>query len=238
MRVLSAILFSFTLAAGPIRAAEPAPPAAGLYPRAISVFLGAMEVDDQSVRLEDPAFAGDADLDFSTLPGGGIVVEMPFGGSQLETGIEVGAGIAWRNDDVDVAAASINGNTAVRVDIDNSFLLADLGMGVYTRVHLGPGASIYAGGGPAVVYGRHEVGDETVEPLPANGGTTIVLENDEGSDFNVGYYARAGIDFEWQGGYRMGIGARWLGAELTFDDTLGETDIEGVFYFLSFGQAL
>jgi hypothetical protein len=120
MRARSTILLAITLATNPALAAETtSSSAASLQPGAISVFLGAMEVDDQSVRLEDPAFAGEAELDFSTLRGGGIVVEIPFGGSRLETGIEAGAG----------------------------------------------------------------------------------------------------IDFEWQGGYRMGIGARWLGAELTFDDT-------------------
>ena len=214
-----------------------AQPRQGLHPSAVSVYLGGMEVDDQSVNIEDSTLLDAADLDFSTLPGGGIFVEMPLAGERAEVGIESGAGIAWRNDNTEIAGSSINGNTTVRVNIDNSFLLADLDMGLYARLHLGQAASIYVGGGPAAIYGRHEVGDQTVEPAPTSG-TTVVLDADEGSDVNVGYYGRAGIDFEWQDGYRFGIGAKWLGATLDFDGTLGETDIDGVFYFLSFSQAL
>ena len=212
-------------------------PARVLQPGAISVFLGAMEVDDQSVRLEGSTLLDEAELDFSTLPGGGIFVEMPFNRGGVETGLEFAAGVAWRNDNTSVAGSAIDGNATVRVDVDNAFLLADLGVGAYARARLGKAASIYLGGGPTAVYGRHEVEDEAIEPAPLEG-TTVVLVEDEASDFTIGYYARAGIDFDWQSGYRMGFGARWMSAELEFDDTLGKTDIEGVFWYLSFSQAL
>jgi len=224
------------LAAAGARAESGSMPEQGLRPARINVYLGAMEVDDQSVRIEDSDLLDDADVDFSTLPGGGIIVEMPLAGGPFEAGVEAGGGVAWRNEDTDVYGSSIDGNTTVRVDVDNSFVLADLEVGVYARLHLGQRVSLYAGGGPALVYGSHEVEDETVEPLPAEG--TVVLRNDEASDLDVGYYGRAGIDLAWEGGYRFGLGAKWLGAELDFDETIGSADIDGVFYFLSVSQSL
>jgi Outer membrane protein beta-barrel domain len=230
---VAVMLAAVAAAAEGALAAAPEP---GLRPARMSVYLGTMEVDDQSVRIEDSDVLDDADIDFSTLPGGGIFVEMPLAVGPFEAGVETGGGVAWRNEDTDVYGSSINGNTTIRVDVDNSFFLADLEMGVYARLHLGDSVSLYAGGGPALVYGSHEVEDETVEPLPAD--ATIVLRDDESADFAVGYYGRAGIDFAWTGGYRFGLGAKWLGAELDFDETIGTADIDGVFYFLSFSQVL
>lgn len=205
----------------------------------INVYLGAMQVDDQSVTVEDAELVEDVDIDFSTLPGGGIFVEMPLIGERVSAGLEAGAGIGWKTDDTSFSGRSIDGDTTIRVDIDNGFLLCDLEMGLFTRIHLGQRVSLYAGGGPALVYGRHEVEDESVDPMPVNGnGTTVILNDDEAADVTVGYYGRAGLDFELANGFRVGFGAKLLGAELDFDDTVGTTDIDGVFYFLNLGQRL
>jgi len=217
--------------AAPLQAQE------AFRPGMINVYLGAMNVDDQSFNIDDDDGSGDFDIDFSTLPGGGIVVEMPFRGESLEAGMELGGGIAWKNQDTKFAGRSVDGETTIVVDIDNSFLLADLQVGLFARASLGPRASIYLGGGPAFVYGRHEVEDEDVEPEPLDG-TTIILREDEASDFNVGYYARAGIDFRVAERLNIGFGAKLLGVELDFDDTVGKTDIDGVFYFVNISQPL
>lgn len=217
--------------AAPLRAQEKAGP--GM----INFYLGAMNVDDQSFNIDGDGASGDFDIDFSTLPGGGIVVEMPFRAGGLEAGVEVGAGVAWKNQDTSFAGRSIDGDTTIVVDIDNAFLLADLQVGLFARAKLGSRASIYLGGGPTFVYGRHEVEDEDVEPEPLDG-TTIILQKDDASDFNLGYYARAGIDFRVAERLNIGFGARLLGVELDFDDTVGKTDIDGVFYFVNISQPL
>jgi hypothetical protein len=36
----------------------------------------------------------------------------------------------------------------------------------------------------------------------------------------------------------IGFGAKLLGVELDFDDTVGKTDIDGVFYFVNISQPL
>ena len=209
----------------------------GWRPSVLSVHIGAMEVDDQSVQIDDSDLTGDSELDFSTLPGGGIMVEMPFTRGAVEAGLETGAGIAWRNDGTDIAGRSVDGNTTIRVDIENSFLLLDYDLGLFARFRLGAGMSVYAGGGGALVYGRHEVEDEQTDPDGA-AGTIVILNDDQSSDFGVGYYARVGIDYTGANGYGFGIGARWLGAELDFDETIGEADVDGVFYCLTFTQRL
>jgi hypothetical protein len=217
----------------PCHAAEQA--RSGWRPSVLSVYLGAMEVDDQSVQIANSDLTGDSELDFSTLPGGGIVLEMPFARGPVEAGLETGAGIAWRNGDTDISGRAVDGSTTIRVDIDNSFLLVDYDLGVFTRFRLGQRVSFYAGGGAAAVYGRHQVEDETTDPGSA-AGSIVIIDEDESSDLAIGYYARVGLDYTAPSGYGFGIGARWLGAELDFDDTIGEADIDGVFWCLSFSQ--
>ena len=64
----------------------------------------------------------------------------------------------------------------------------------------------------------------TPDPLPEG---TEILSDADSSAFNIGFYARAGIDFEVRRGEHMGLGFRYLSAKMDFDDTIGTLDMEG-----------
>ena len=64
--------------------------------------------------------------------------------------------------------------------------------------------------------------------LLETGGGTVVLTNDGDSDIIIGYYGRAGIEIAAGRSAQWGIGVRYLGGELDFNDTVGEFDLEGL----------
>ena len=53
-----------------------------------------------------------------------------------------------------------------------------------------------------------------------------------------GYYARAGIDFAINNRQHLGFGVRYMSTELDFDKTVGNIDIEGPQYVLTFSTRL
>ena len=84
-----------------------------------------------------------------------------------------------------------------------------------------------------IMYGSHEVEDgEIPEVSPGNG--TVVIENSDESDFGFGAYARAGIDYRIKDQQRIGLGIRYMYAELDFNRTVGKVDIEGPQYVFAY----
>ena len=123
------------------------------------------------------------------------------------------------------------------MDVDNSLFLIELHLGAYVRGRFTDRITGYMAGGPMVIYGSHEVEDENVEPSPEpSGNGTVVITERDSDDINIGYYARAGIDFETSENQQLGFGIRYMSAELDFDKTVGELDIEGPQYVLTFTQ--
>jgi outer membrane protein W len=60
------------------------------------------------------------------------------------------------------------------------------------------------------------------------------LQDNDSNDINLGFYGRAGVDFEIQDGQHMGFGIRYMSTELDFDKTIGKVDIEGPQYVLTY----
>ena len=204
-------------------------------PRDFQVFLGVLELDDQNGEWEE--ISDDAvDIDFSSLPSGGIEGEYVFYKGWVHAGLNPGGSIAWKNEDTNFAGG-VSGETGgtLLVEIDNSLLLFEVHLGGFVRGRLSERITTYAAAGPMIMYGSHDVEDESVEP---EGGGDIELSETDSSDVNVGFYARAGIDFEITDGQQMGLGVRYMRTELDFDDTVGELDIEGPQYVLTFTQRL
>jgi len=202
----------------------------------IQVFLGVLELDDQTGQWEDIS-EGDVDVDFSSLPSGGVEAEYVFGRDWVHWGINAGGSFAWKNDDTNFSGGFTEETGGVlRVDVDNSLFLFELHLGGYVRGRLGDRVTTYAAAGPMVMYGRHEVEDENAEQLPA--GTTVegavVITDSDSNDVNIGYYGRAGVDFEILENQHVGLGLRYMSTELDFDKTIGKIDIEGPQYVLTY----
>ena len=204
----------------------------------LQVFLGVLELDNQKGQWDE--ISDDyVDVDFSSLPSCGIETEYTFGRGWVHWGINPGGSIAWKNDDTNISGGLSNENGGtLRVDLDNSMLLAELHLGGYLRGRLSDRITTYAAAGPMLMYGDHEVEDENVEETPG-GGTgqgTVAISNTDSNDINIGYYARAGIDFQTGDNQHLGVGVRYMSTELDFDKTVGKIDIKGPQYVLTFSH--
>lgn len=206
----------------------------------IQVFLGSLKLDDQVAgwnEIEDTPAA----IDFpSSLLSGGAEGEYTYGGSDTwRWGINPGGSIAWKSSDTRISGGFTpdTGGT-IRFDIDNALFIGELHLGVFLRAGLMPKLSAYVGAGPMLMYAKHEVEDEDVgTPEPGAGGQ-IVFKGSEASDFDVGYYGRAGLDYRYARGKRFGIGVRYMSAQLDFTDTIGKLDMEGPQFILSYTARL
>lgn len=202
------------------------------------VFLGVLELDDQSGQWDEIS-DGKVDVDFSSLPSGGIEAEYTYGRGWVHWGINSGGSVAWKSDDTNISGGLTNENGGtLRIDIDNSLLLVELHLGGFVRGRLSEKITTYAAAGPMIMYGEHKVKDENLVETPDSGTQTgtVVLENSDSNDVNIGYYARAGIDFEIAQDQHMGLGVRYMSTELDFDKTIGKIDIKGPQYVLTFSQ--
>ena len=203
------------------------------------VFLGVLKLDNQTGDWADISDNG-VDVDFSSLPSGGVEGEYVYGRGWVHWGLNPGGSISWKNDDTNFSGSLTNENGGrLRVDLDNSLFLIELHLGAYVRGRVSDRITTYAAAGPMVMYGSHEVEDESVNgtPQPIADGTVVINESDS-SDINVGYYARVGIDFEINDRQQLGLGVRYLSTELDFDKTVGKLDIKGPQYVLTFTTLL
>jgi opacity protein-like surface antigen len=202
----------------------------------VQAFLGVMELKNQTGEIQ----GGDGepvDIDFANMPTIGIEVETPHGeaDSGLEYGINAGGGVSWRGDNTRFAGTIGGAGSVVVFRIDNSFTLAEVHLGGYLRAHLGEAADFYLGAGPTIMYGHHKAEDgETEEDDPVISNGTIVIDTDSASDITIGFYARAGIEFDLGNQSQWGLGVRYLGGELDFSDTVGKIDIEGAQLLLTY----
>jgi hypothetical protein len=204
----------------------------------VQAFLGSLQLDDQTGDWDDVSDSG-VDVDFSSLPVGGIEAEYAYGGEGLRWGINSGGSIAWKNDGTRISGG-FSGETGgvVRIELDNSLLLLELHIGGFLRAFVSDSIALYAAAGPMVIYGEHEVEDEPeVEPHTDSGGE-VTLTDSSSSDVGLGVYARAGFDVRIASGQYVGLGVRYMKAELDFSDTVGELDMEGPQYVITFTAEL
>ena len=138
-----------------------------------------------------------------------------------------------------LVSGTIGGSGAnLRFDIDNSLFIGELHLGGFIRAGLTRQLSVYAAAGPLVMYGRHEVEDDDIENPEVGPAGEIVLKSTDESDFAFGLYGRAGIDFEYSNDQYLGLGVRYMAAEMDFSDTVGKVDLEGPQFVLTYTAEL
>jgi hypothetical protein len=148
------------------------------------------------------------------------------GGDALTYGLEGGALLSWESDVRSIVVTGGGGGANVRVSTDISTVLIDIFFGGYLSVEPSPWVRIYAGAGPLFLWGQRETDTLTAD------GETVESESDSG--FGAGIYGRAGFDVIFQENMGLTIGARFTQTSLSFEDAVGEVDIEGWEYYAGF----
>ncbi len=198
------------------------------------VYLGALDLDNQSTSwpgLSD----GEANADFATLPIVGLENEFAFHRGWVHWGLNSGGSVAYKDGGIRFTGTRGSQSTS----LDGSLLLAEIHLGGYVRGRLNPRITTYAAAGPMLMYGRHEIDDLTVRDA---GGNLVEdatgIDGGDSSAINLGYYARAGIDFEIRQDQHLGFGFRYLASDLDLDDTAGNLDIEGPQFVFTFSTRM
>ncbi len=202
----------------------------------IQVFLGVLELDNQTSNRHEES-QDKVEIDFSSIPSGGVEAEYAFGKGWVHWGLNPGGSISWATDDTELSGSLIDdGESTIVLQADSSLFLAEIHLGGYIRGRLDDRITTYAAAGPMVIYGFHDVNNEnsTYVPPQVTPSSTVVFEETDSSDINIGYYLRAGIDFRIQKNHHMGFGVRYMSTKLDFNRTLGKLDIKGPLYALTF----
>jgi hypothetical protein len=190
---------------------------------AVQAVIGAVKFDD--LTFENTGSDGTTtSSDLSTMPVLGIVGQMPLWGDNISCGIEAGALISWRSDNT--STASSNGRIVVRMD--SRLVLIDVFTGILLNVPLGDQARAYIGAGPLLMIADYK------EDSSEESDTLTSRRDETDSDTTLGVYSRAGVEVLVSAGGLMGIGVRALSADLSFDNTEGDVELDGVQGFITY----
>jgi len=175
------------------------------------------------ISNNDPDLEG-GDYDFSIF---GADVQKPIGGRTFRYGIETGAVFSLDSAvrRLSASSGSEGGKVFVSVNI-NSFMI-DYFFGGYLGFEPAKWLQLSVGAGPLLIWGRRETEPEASIP------EVITSESETG--FGTGLYARTGIDIFITKNIGFNVGARFTETTLSFEDTAGDIDIEGLQYY--FGMA-
>ena len=163
----------------------------------VQMSFGILELDNQTTNEEGKS-QGAVDIDFSSLPSGGLEVEYAFAKGWVHWGLNPGGSVSWKTDDTRFSGSSTNGSGGTIVlEVDSSLFLAEIHLGGYVRGRVSDRITTYAAAGPMVMYGSHDVNNESSMSAPpqVTPADTVVFEETDSSDINIGYYLRAGLDF-------------------------------------------
>ncbi|MEP4149134.1 MAG: outer membrane beta-barrel protein [Halioglobus sp.] len=207
------------------------------FPPLVQAFFGSLMLDDQSGDWED-IDGEDIDVSFpSALPSGGVEAEYTYYVTDLfKWGLNSGGSIGWKNSDTRISGTIGGDGANIRFELDNSLFLGELHLGGFVRGYIGPNVSLYAAAGPMIMYGQHRVeNEEVVSPA---GDDEIIIDDDKASSFAFGVYGRTGIDYQYNEGQHVGFSVRYMAAEMDFDDTVGDLDIRGPQFVITYSQML
>ena len=204
---LLACLICACAASAAVAAAPPAP-GPTVY---VQVWLGALNTDDQSWKVNDPTSGDSAAGDLGTLPFGGGAGQLLWGSGVWQIGYEGGGVGTWKTGTTDFRGAS-NGGTSVNVSFENRFLMLGVFMGGVVAANLGHNARIYVAGGPSLTWARLEDDGNGNQSTQSD---VIVLDGAE-NDVSFVAYGRAGIEFVLDNGFAFGASVRYADDEFDF----------------------
>ena len=183
--------------------------------------------ESESGSDEPIVFEGDS----ANMPYLGFSLQQVLGGNRLKYGVEGGLLASWKTEKWQVAAS--NGTAYIR--IENSMFLGDFFFGGYTSMNIGERIRLYLGGGPLLIYAQRKI-----DPEESGGSddSDIVYVSTYESKWNVGAYARTGVDIIVSDQLIFGLSVRGVKTNLEFDNHGSDTQIEGVQFFFTLSAAL
>ena len=207
--VLLSLSFLFVFITAPVRTnAEEVE-----RPIILQFMIGEMVISNNDLRVSD----GDYNITLF-----GVAAQKPFYGEMTLVGIETGGLFNWKSETRAYAASGGGGGTiAISADI-NQFLF-DYFFGGYVSLQPLKWFRLYAGAGPLLIYGSREYEE--------NDPNTFQTETKSDSGFSGGVYGRAGIDIIISENFILGANIRGIKTGLSFNDTVGNVDVEGWQYF-------
>lgn len=208
------------------------------HPPIIQYFLGTLKLEDQSANWTELSDEP-VQVDFNAMPSVGIEAEYAFHQGWVHWGLNSGGSVAYKDGDTNFNGMRTRNAAPERTGLDNSLLLVEVHMGGYVRGRINQRLTTYAAAGPMLMYGAHEVEEQYLDGSAINieEGEQLVSQDDS-SAVNLGYYARAGIDFEIRKNQYLGAGFRYMASELDFDKTIGNLDIEGPQFVFTFSKKM
>jgi hypothetical protein len=151
-------------------------------------------------------------------------------GESTRLGFEGGALLGWRSSDSTILLSQ---SQAV-VKIDTSFWILDLSAGVCLNQKLGSRWRLYLGAGPAMVFAEYEEDGKVKTGDAAAPDTVAAVGGESVSEFGIGVYGRAGLEFEYYPTASIGISVRGLATDMEFDNAVGSSEVNGVQGFITF----
>ena len=193
----------------------------------VQAVIGAVKFDSDELTFERTGSDGTtASSDLSTMPVLGVIGQMPLWGNNVTCGIEAGALVSWWSDNTRTAGS--NGRVVIRMD--SRLVLFDIHAGALLNVPLGDQARAYIAGGPLLMIAEYK------EDSSEESDTLTARRDDTDSDTSIGVYSRAGIEVLVSAGGLMGIGVRAVSADLSFGDTVGDVELDGIQGFITYTQ--
>jgi hypothetical protein len=192
------------------------------------VGAGTFAADSLTFRLP-PAASGE-EKDLSTMPFLGFIGQHLFAGDRTQVGVEGGVLFGWRSRSSSVLVGQ---NQAV-VRIDSSFGLLDLSAGVCLNQRLGPRWRFTLAAGPAMVFAEYDADEDIRTAAGAADPAAAAVRGGSESEFGVGGYARAGLEYEFAPQALVGFSVRGLATNMEFANTVDSSRVRGVQAFVTF----
>jgi opacity protein-like surface antigen len=152
----------------------------------------------------------EGDLDQLPLIGGGA--QWKVGGDRLDHGVEAMISFSGAADAAAVAVGG--GGAAVAGDVD--LVIFELYCGPFASIFLGEKVRAFVSGGPLLQWANYDQ-DEN-----------IFTDDDDGSGFGAGWYARAGLEFAVSHSMLIGFSVRWSESTVDLGGDLDDLEIEGL----------
>ncbi len=183
-------------------------------PTILQFMVGEMVISNDDPRVSDD------DYNVTLF---GVAAQKPFYGEISQFGIETGGLFNWKSETRAYAASGGGGGGTIAISTDINQFIFDYFFGGYASLQPIKWFRLYAGAGPLLIYGSRE----TEETDPA----TSQVETKSDSGFSAGVYGRAGIDIIITENFIIGASVRGIQTGLSFEDTVGDLDVEGWQYF-------